>query len=89
MRKSILLERDLILNGSKGRSDLEVTAGDRLWVFEFKVVEKDQTAEAKLQEAINQIVKRDYGNPTESQELKRVAMVFSLESRKFVRWAEV
>jgi len=77
------------VHGSKGRSDLEVTAGDRLWVFEFKVVEKDQTAEAKLQEAINQIVKRDYGNPTESQELKRVAMVFSLECRKFVRWAEI
>ena len=77
------------VGGSHGRSDLEVTSGNRLWVFEFKVVEKDQNAEVKLQEAINQIVERDYGNPSEHQELRRVAMVFSLEERKFVKWSEI
>ncbi len=73
----------------RNRSDLEVTSGNRLWVFEFKVADKDRSAEIQLQEAVNQIVKRDYGNPTESQELKRVAVVFSLEARKFVKRAEV
>ena len=71
------------------RSDLEVTSGNRLWVFEFKTIKENESAEEKLQEAINQIVERDYGNPTEHQELKKVAMVFSLEARKFVKWAEV
>jgi len=77
------------VSGNQGRSDLEVTSGNRLWVFEFKSIKDNQNAEAKLQEAINQIVKRDYGNPTEFQELRRVAMVFSLSKRQFVKWAEV
>ena len=77
------------VQGSKGRSDLEVTSGNRLWVFEFKTIKENESAEKKLQEAIAQIVERDYGNPTESQELKRVAMVFSLEARRFVKWEEV
>lgn len=55
----------------------------------FNVPDKDQSEEAQLQEAINQIVNRDYGNPTEFQELKREALVFSLETRKFVKWAEI
>lgn len=59
------------VHGSQGRSDLEVTSGNRLWVFEFKVADKGRKAEAQLQEAINQIVDRDYGNPKGAQELRR------------------
>ena len=77
------------VEGNHGRSDLEVIAGNRFWVFEFKAVDKDQNSETKLQEAVDQIQARDYGNPTEHQELRRVAMVFSIEKRQFVKWAEV
>lgn len=77
------------VHGNQGRSDLEVVAGNRLWVFEFKATDKNRSAESQLQVAINQIVERDYGNPKGPQELKRVAMVFHLEKRQFVKWAEV
>lgn len=77
------------VHGNHGRSDLEVAAGNRLWVFEFKVVNREQNSEEKLQEAVDQVIKRGYGNPTEHQQLKRVAMVFSLEKRQFVKWADV
>jgi len=82
------LEARAEVHGSKGRSDMEVTSGNRLWVFEFKA-DENRSAESQLQEAINQILERDYGNPTEFQELRRVAMVFSLKQRQFVKWAEV
>lgn len=82
------LEARTEVQGNPDSSDLEVTSGNRLWVFEFKA-DENRSAESQLQEAINQILERDYGNPTEFQELRRVAMVFSLKQRQFVKWAEV
>jgi len=83
------LEARTEVQGNPDSSDLEVTSGNRLWIFEFKVVNKEQNPETKLQEAINQIVKRDFGNPTGFQELRRVALVFSPKQWQFVKWAEV
>ncbi len=73
----------------KGRSDLEVKSGHRLWVFEFKVVRDGESAANKLREAVGQITSREYGLQQGNLEVIRMALVFSLEERKFVKWAEV
>ncbi len=75
------------VHGSHGRSDLEVEAGNRLWVFEFKVKREDDNDEALLREALEQMKLRRYGEAREAEERLRVALVFSLEERRFVRWA--
>lgn len=69
-----------------GRSDLEVNAGSRHWIFEFKVVRSGQDPEIKIHEALCQIEKRMYGADSQNRELKRIALVYSLEKRSFVRW---
>lgn len=77
------------VHNHKGRSDLEVKAGLRHWVFEFKLVQKGESAEKKLREAELQMVERGYGSFEDRQELKRMAVVFSVEKREFVKWSEV
>lgn len=72
-----------------GRSDLEVKAGNRHWVFEFKVVRDGTNAEKKLTEAVEQMRRKDYGNPQDTYELKRMALVFSVVKRQFVHWQEI
>ena len=76
-----------------GRSDLEVTAGDRHWVFELKFLrEKDSGAStapqawALLEEAAQQIRSRLYGQTTHGKDLKCAALVFSEQKRQFVDW---
>ncbi len=76
------------VHNSRGRSDLEARAGNRLWVFEFKVVRAGESAEAKLREAVGQIEAKAYGLQQGGLELIRMALVFSLEERQFVEWAE-
>ncbi len=73
----------------KGRSDLEVRTGHRLWVFEFKVVRNGESAANKLREAAGQIASKEYGLQQDNLEVIRMALVFSLEERKFVKWTEV
>ncbi len=75
------------VHNSRGRSDLEVRAGSRLWIFEFKVQHQGEQAETLLREALEQIQVRRYGEESGSRELLRAALVFSLEERAFVRWA--
>ncbi len=82
------LEPRAEVHGSRGRSDLEVRTGSRLWVFEFKVQRSGEDAGMLLREALEQIRRRRYGEQNETGELVRAALVFSLEERKFVRWAE-
>jgi hypothetical protein len=70
-----------------GRSDLEVRAGNRYWVMEFKVCRKGQSSKSLLQEAVEQVCQNEYGKQVETGELIRVALVFSQEKRKFVEMA--
>ncbi len=76
-----------------GRSDLELDAGRRHWVFEFKFLPasmKSQKREAAklLKEAEDQIRDRRYGvAATDSRrELVRLALVFSERERCFTEW---
>lgn len=74
-----------------GRSDLEVNAGKKHWVFELKYLSRketltEKTAERSLAEAVAQIKSRRYGEQMATGELIRVAAVFSEETRGFVRW---
>lgn len=76
-------------HNSHGRSDLEVKVGARLWVFELKTAHKEKSSDAALQEAFDQLTSRRYGEQDAVEKLERVALVFSLSERRFVRWAAV
>ncbi|WP_290432799.1 PD-(D/E)XK nuclease domain-containing protein, partial [uncultured Parasutterella sp.] len=76
-------------HSAHGRSDLEVKAGDRHWVFEFKVVREGESEEQKLQEGAEQMLSKRYGQQECSPELKRVVLVYSIKSRQFVKWREI
>lgn len=76
-------------HNAHGRSDLEVNVGARLWVFELKTAHEGKSADAALQEAINQLTSRRYEEQDAVGKLERVALVFSLRERRFVRWAAV
>ena len=79
-------------NSSKGRADLIVETDDRRIVFEFKYAENETEAKTKLNEAIEQIKTRDYGNILpKKKELLRIAAVFNAEPkvRAFTRFSEV
>ena len=69
-------------NSSKGRADLVVETDDRRIVFEFKYAENETEAKTKLNEAIEQIKTRDYGNILpKKKELLRIAAVFNADSK--------
>ena len=72
-----------------GRSDLEVRAGSNYWVFEFKYCREEENSEQLLQEAVEQIQSRHYGEQVSTDKLIRVALVFSEKERQFIKWAEV
>lgn len=77
------------VHNHRGRSDLEVKAGNKHWVMEFKVARKGQNADSLLKEAVDQIRSQNYGDSHRSEELRRLALVFSVEKREFVRWEEI
>lgn len=73
------------VHNHKGRSDLEVEADRRYFVFELKYHREGSPApEALLEEAVSQIVDNHYGEQN-SPELThvRIAMVFSQRERRF------
>lgn len=70
----------------KGRSDLEVLAEDVRWIFEFKVAREGENPEKKLTEALRQIESREYGTQYASSGCMKIALVYSTEKRKFVKW---
>ncbi len=76
-------------HNAHGRSDLEVDVVNRHWVFEFKVVEENRSADDKLEEAVQQIVTRNYGSSFQDREMFRLALIFSIKERKFIRWQVV
>ena len=77
------------VHNNKGRSDLEVSSGFRHWVFEFKLVKDGESPEKKLREAEMQMKERSYGLSEAHLEIKRMALVFSLKDREFVKWTEI
>lgn len=83
------LEPKVEVHNSKGRSDLEVSAGNRHWVIEFKFCREEENSERLLQEATEQIQSRHYGEQNVSAGLIRVALVFSGKQRQFVKWKVV
>lgn len=72
-----------------GRSDLEVKVNNRHWILEFKVSRDQENPDQKLEEAVEQLKLKGYGDDSSSENLIKVALVFSLEERKFIRWKEV
>lgn len=83
------LEPKVEQHNAHGRSDLEVKVNNRRWVFEFKVVCEGQSQELKLQEATDQLISRQYGRQYETDELMRVALIYSINDRRFVKWAAI
>ena len=67
---------------AKGRADLIVETDDRRIVFEFKFAENETEAKTKLNEAIEQIKTRDYGNILpKKKDLLRIAAVFNADPK--------
>lgn len=62
---------------SKGRADLSLELKDKRIIFEFKYADNESDARTKLNEAIDQIKTRDYGNILPQKELIRIAAVFN------------
>ena len=80
------------VHSAHGRSDLEVIAGDRRWVFEIKFACNEQDSSKLLQEGIAQMPEGLYGEAfagKTKKTLMRVVLVFSSEKRQFVLWAAV
>lgn len=73
-------------HNAHGRSDLEVRADEKVWLFELKVAKEGENSERLLREAIEQIRERRYGYSLLDKTLIRVALVFSLEKKEFIRW---
>ena len=89
------LYSEIEVHNALGRSDLEVDAGKRRWIFEIKYLPSGTNstgakAEKLLTEAVNQIDTRRYGlQNAADKELKRVALVYSAEKRIFTHWQEL
>lgn len=62
---------------SKGRADLSLELKDKRIIFDFKYADNESDVKTKLNEAIDQIKTRDYGNILPQKELIRIAAVFN------------
>lgn len=80
------------LHCALGRSDLEVDAGTRHWVFEIKFAAKDSEESPLLSAGIRQMRERRYGESFSGDRpgrLCRAVLVFSGRKRRFVDWTMV
>ncbi|MGN0903110.1 MAG: AAA family ATPase [Succinivibrio sp.] len=66
-------------HSAKGRADLVIERQNRRIVIELKYAENDSDAKTKLNEAVEQIKTRDYGNILPQKELIRIAAVFNAD----------
>ena len=70
------------INSYKGRADLMIETNKRRIVFEFKYAQNETEAKIKLNEAVEQIKTRDYGNILPKKaELLRIAAVFNADPK--------
>lgn len=77
------------VHSARGRSDLEVEAGDRRWVFEIKYAAKTKDVAPRLEEAVEQIRSRRYGETPHGRRIIRAALVFDGAERRFAAFEEV
>lgn len=77
------LEPVVEMHSALGRSDIEVDAQDRHWVFEIKFAKTQSEIPTLLDEGITQIRDRRYGKSTHAPVLKRAVLVFDQSSRQF------
>lgn len=77
------------VHSAHGRSDLEVDAGHRRWIFEFKFAQKEKEGRVLLEKALEQIRRGQYGEGPHGKELHRVGLVFSKDKRRFTAWKEL
>ena len=66
-----------------GRSDIIIYFNNIRYLFELKIAKNESEAPKKLDEALNQIIEKQYGRNTESTKLYRFGVVFNLEKRVF------
>ena len=66
-----------------GDSDLIIYYKNTRYLFEFKIAKDESEAHKKLNEAINQILEKEYGKNSETTKLYRFGVVFNLEKRVF------
>lgn len=71
---------------SHGQSDLDVGAGNRHWLLEFKTSHRTEDLKIKLEEAPCQVEERSYREQVLGPEKICVALVYSLDKQKFVHW---
>ena len=79
-------------HSSKGRADLIIETKNRRIVFELKYAQNETDAKAKLNDAVEQIKSRDYGNTEpKKKELLRIAAVFNADPkvRSFSQFSKV
>ena len=72
-----------------GRSDLEVAVSDRYWTFELKIVREGERPQDKLEEGLEQMIRRHYGEQVRQRIVKQVVLVYSIKERQFVKWHEL
>ena len=80
------------IHQAKGRADLVIETNKRRIVIEFKYAKDETEAKTKLNEAIEQIKTRDYGNIVpRKDELLRIAAVFNADPkvRAFTEYQQV
>ena len=71
-------------------SDLEFKVQDRYWVIELKFAKEQDNPKKLLEEAIEQLKSRQYGEQHENRlQHLRLALVFSQNERQFVESAVV
>ena len=69
-------------HSSKGRADLIIETKNRRIVIELKYAQNDTESKLKLNEAVEQIKSRDYGNTEpKKKELLRIAAVFNADPK--------
>ncbi len=77
-------------SNAHGRSDLEVEAGDRHWIFELKFATGASAAQRQLDDALEQIRSRRYGaGHLSERRIIRAALVFDGRARRFTHCAEL
>ena len=70
------------IHQAKGRADLMIETNKRRIVIEFKYAKDETEAKEKLNEAVEQIKTRDYGNIVpRNDELLRIAAVFNADPK--------
>lgn len=69
------------VQSSAGRSDMILEYEQRRLVFELKYAETEAESEKKLQEAVEQIKSRQYGDTLPAKPVLKLALVFNGDSK--------